>query len=742
MKSFKSYIFALMAAASLTLPACQDDVNAPAEVVPVASKQANMTIAELKEMFWQDDANYAVKIVDTTDTSKRFIVAGRVISSDRDGNIFKSIVIQDATGALAFSVDAYNLYLKYRVGQEIVVDLTGMEIGKYAGLQQIGRKEWYEGYKTWQVSFMSQQAFEDHIELNGLPEAAKIDTLEVENFGQLGATPEDLRKYQSQLVRLKEVHFQTPGEPIAVYHANTNATMVDAAGATLTLRTSGYATFFNTPQPKDTVDIVGIMSYHSSGGWQLMLNDAAGIIHVGERPGSKKLPYTVEQGIAAVKAGSTPKGWVKGFIVGAVAPEVSSVSGNGDIEWTAPTVLGNNIVIAPTADVKSYDQCMVVSLPMGTALQLTANLESNASVIGKEIFVNGTMGTEYGMPAMKPASGNEADFNIPGVPVIKPAEQPVTPGSGVTVAASALTVPGTTEVAPYSITISKAGGVTEPMFHATSGAVRVYNTGTVTISGNGTALKSIKFILSGDQKYNYGPIKCSTGAWTQAQAAGDTELTWTGDATEVTFTVDVNATLSDTPTSKAQFRFTQIDINGGGNGSTGGGSTGGETPNPNPGGGENPGGPAGTGLNVKATQLNVAGDVTIDGYTFTIAKNAGTTAPALHAGTSAIRLYGANTITVSSANGNIKKLTFILSSDAHFRYGAVGVSSGKFEPAQAKGDTQLTWVGDATSVTFTVDGGAIYGDDGEAAKSQLRFTEINVNDTAAGVKAKRIARRR
>jgi len=39
---------------------------------------------------------------------------------------------------MAISINSYNLYLKYRRGQEVVIDATGMYIGKYNGLQQLG----------------------------------------------------------------------------------------------------------------------------------------------------------------------------------------------------------------------------------------------------------------------------------------------------------------------------------------------------------------------------------------------------------------------------------------------------------------------------------------------------------------------------------------------------------------------------------------------------------------------------
>ena len=126
---------ALAATAGLT--GCKDDFDTPPVNVPVATMQPNSTIAQVKADLWDDATNYAVLVPQKADGSD-YIVHGRVISSDASGNIYKSLVIQDETGALPFSVNQNSMYNTYRIGQEIVVNLTGAYIGKYAGYEQIG----------------------------------------------------------------------------------------------------------------------------------------------------------------------------------------------------------------------------------------------------------------------------------------------------------------------------------------------------------------------------------------------------------------------------------------------------------------------------------------------------------------------------------------------------------------------------------------------------------------------------
>lgn len=172
MNNIKSYIKALAIAAAATLgfSACQDDFDDPNLPVPEAKNKPTISIAELKALYWQEDPNYAITVAPwsseladkaaqagvnlSLDEGQHLIVSGVVLSSDEAGNVFKNLVIFDGTAALPLSINSYNLYLKYRRGQEIVLDLTGMDIGKYNGYMQVGKKEWYENgqpgkYRSW-----------------------------------------------------------------------------------------------------------------------------------------------------------------------------------------------------------------------------------------------------------------------------------------------------------------------------------------------------------------------------------------------------------------------------------------------------------------------------------------------------------------------------------------------------------------------------------------------------------------
>lgn len=153
------------------------------------------------------------------------------------------------------------------------------------------------------------------------------------------------------------------------------------------------------------------------------------------------------------------------------------------------------------------------------------------------------------------------------------------------------------------------------------------------------------------------------------------------------------------------------------NGQTGGGD--------NPGGSDNPDVPSGEVITVNASSFDgkLPGSITVDGYTINIEKASGSTNPAYHTNTTAVRTYAKNTITVSGPKA--AKIVFHITADNNFRYTTVTPTSGKMDPAQAVGDTTATWVGDSTDVTFTVGEIATLGSE-STKPGQFRFTKIEI----------------
>ena len=114
----------------------------------------NTTIAGLKKLY--TDAGKAVAI------QNHLVIGGQVISSDRSGNIYRDLYIQDATGAICVKVGKSSLYSDYRLGQWVYVDCAGLVIGAYNGMPQLGiEDETGSGYDTAYID--AQYLIDTHI---------------------------------------------------------------------------------------------------------------------------------------------------------------------------------------------------------------------------------------------------------------------------------------------------------------------------------------------------------------------------------------------------------------------------------------------------------------------------------------------------------------------------------------------------------------------------------------------------
>ncbi len=424
MRKLSKYVGLMLTAvvASMTMPACQDDVDAPGLDRPVATMQANTTIAEIKSSYWNNADNYIDTIKVAAD-AEHVIIAGRVISSDASGNIYKSLVIQDATGALAMSINANSLYNEYRVGQEVVVDLTNMYIGKYSTLQQLGFPDYTPSY-GWQATFMPLEFFKQHVQLNGIPEPEKVDTL-VLNINDLGNGTDELVKYQSQLVRFNNVYFVDGGEKAFCdgHKVNTNRTLKDDAGHEIIVRTSGYANYWSQMLPSEHGDVVGILSTYKSSGniiWQLLMRSPSDLLNFGNPTlpkGTETNPYDVLEAAEMIANGSAEKAWFTGYIVGSLKAGVSKVTSTDDIIFGAEAELDNTLVIGQTAESNSLEDCMLVRLPYDSPLHKYGNLADNPGVYQKQIWLLGKPGKSLDMNGLLDNTGSANEFRIEGVTV-------------------------------------------------------------------------------------------------------------------------------------------------------------------------------------------------------------------------------------------------------------------------------------------------------------------------------------
>ena len=421
MKKTAIYMMGAVFAAA-ALAGCDDNFETPPVYWPVAD--ANTTVESLKTQYWKSDRNY-VETVGKTAEDKDMVIRGRVVSDMSTGNIYNSIVIQseDGTG-LNIAVRTNKLGRTYDMGQVISVNVTDMKIGGYNGLMQLGAEGNYNNAPS--MTFMESADFEGKCVFEGSadPEEIVVTTVTIPEVNQAKQTAEGLIKYQSRLVRIEGVTFDNPGQPWAG-DQNTNRTFKDAAGNSMIVRTSSYASFKNERIPAGKGNLVGILSYYGTD-WQILINnpqsaclDFDGVLpdnpDVPGGDGTKDNPYNVAQVIAGTGTGSSA--WVKGYIVGSSAGKTAAEMTNA----TGENASGTNVFIADTPDQTDPAKCVPVQL---NTTRAALNLKDNPSNLGKQVSVYGSLEAYFGQPGVKTVTdyvlegGETPDVpDVPGDPV-------------------------------------------------------------------------------------------------------------------------------------------------------------------------------------------------------------------------------------------------------------------------------------------------------------------------------------
>ena len=133
-------------AAALALASCEEwepvftlkngdvDMYKAAELTPTA------TIAELKALY----AKHGVLKIQDDD----MVIKGKVISDDHSGNIYRELYIQDETGVISVKIGLSSLYSDYKLGQTVYVKCSGLTIGQYNGMPQLGVEDPTGEYET------------------------------------------------------------------------------------------------------------------------------------------------------------------------------------------------------------------------------------------------------------------------------------------------------------------------------------------------------------------------------------------------------------------------------------------------------------------------------------------------------------------------------------------------------------------------------------------------------------------
>ena len=132
------------------------DANEPPAFVPVTETEL-MSRYHFTEFTSIKDLKSLYKSPGVEITSNIWI-KGQVISSDRTGNIYRELYIQDETGGIDLKLGKSSLYSDYKLGQWVYVRCASLTVGSYNGMPQLGLDDPTGEYET---SYIDLQAIID-----------------------------------------------------------------------------------------------------------------------------------------------------------------------------------------------------------------------------------------------------------------------------------------------------------------------------------------------------------------------------------------------------------------------------------------------------------------------------------------------------------------------------------------------------------------------------------------------------
>jgi hypothetical protein len=196
------------------------------------------------------------------------IIEAYVTSSDEGGNFYKSISLVSLDNQKGFSipVDQYNLYTQYAPGQKVYVKLKGLFYQSRTGSAtrglQIGANFENNVGRIPSISYKNSivRACEDSVDEDAIVKHLSINQAKNDNYlNQLI----EFDAVQFTEASIGNTYFSAAMNPVATWTA-TNHLIEDAAGNTIIVRISEFATFATKAVASGSGKIRGVLTKYNS----------------------------------------------------------------------------------------------------------------------------------------------------------------------------------------------------------------------------------------------------------------------------------------------------------------------------------------------------------------------------------------------------------------------------------------------------------------------------------------------
>ncbi|MBR3648214.1 MAG: hypothetical protein IKN59_07500 [Paludibacteraceae bacterium] len=166
------------------------------------------------------DGVYLFSIDTLPSVGNGIYIRGRVTTDDYGGNFYKTLCIQQIVNgeqqALRISVDASSVNGMYPMGQELLIRVNGLAIGRYADQPQLCVPSYNNNYTAsnaaqkvgWAPGRIPWARFQSAVKRIGKPDEKKlqVDTVTISEFQSVTAEA-DMRKWDAKLVCVKDIWY-------------------------------------------------------------------------------------------------------------------------------------------------------------------------------------------------------------------------------------------------------------------------------------------------------------------------------------------------------------------------------------------------------------------------------------------------------------------------------------------------------------------------------------------------------
>ena len=238
MKRLLIYIFALLA---MALGGCYDSHNESSS--SAFSDTDNCDIAELQAL--AQNGCYEV--------TRELVCVCRVTSSDREGNFYRSIIVEDMSGGAEVRLGIFNSFTQYPVGLVLELHLKGCAVMFENGVLQVGLPP--QEFDSLPREFEAQAVIDKHIVRSEIIETVEPLKLDIASLDS---------SFCGRFIAIEQLH-HAPLEGKEKDLLEGYSRFVDKNDNAIFLYVSPYADFAASEIPTSALSIRGIL-YHESVG--------------------------------------------------------------------------------------------------------------------------------------------------------------------------------------------------------------------------------------------------------------------------------------------------------------------------------------------------------------------------------------------------------------------------------------------------------------------------------------------